>query len=630
MGPAAGARESSRHCPGARRSPRTRAHARALRTSSFLCLPIPALLLAAALHGQGVLPPADEPVPERDARNIGILHTDTHFTMPTYRTLAEWQARRIHLRRQILSAAGLLPMPPKTPLHPQVFGRIENKTYSIEKVLLETMPGYYLGGNLYRPLSPPPPAGFPGIVSPHGHWDYGRLEHSEIASVPARCINLAQQGYVVFAFDMVGYNDTIQTPHDFGGPVEQLWDFGSLSLLLWNAIRAVDFLESLPGVDAARIGATGASGGATQTFLLQAVDDRIRFSAPVNMISATMQGGGVCENAPGLRFDTFNVEIAAMMAPRPMIMVSATGDWTRNNLTEEFPAVGAIYQLYGAAANLEAMHQDAPHNYNRVAREAVYRFFARHVLNDPYAASYKERGIRLEKLQDMLALHNRTLPPNALDYAGVFAQWVRAAQALVRGIADRDQLREMLELALGAEWPARVASQTNGERIVFGRPARGDRVAGFRLRGEGRPVLFIHPDGAEAARHTPEFAALALAGRPIYAIDAFQTGASVAPRDLDAKMFLAFNRTDDANRVQDILTVLRWLDTPGVELVGLGKAAVWCQFAAALSRQKVVLNADVSNFTGTDREFVDGFFVPGIQRAGGLRVARLLAENGEK
>jgi hypothetical protein len=428
---------------------------------------------------------------------------------------------------------------------------------------------------------------------------------------------------------MVGYNDTVQTPHDFGSPVEQLWDFGSLSLQLWNSIRAVDFLQSLPGVNAARIGATGASGGGTQTFLLTAVDDRIQFSAPVNMISGIMQGGGVCENAPNLRLDTFNVEIASMMAPRPMIMVSATGDWTKNNLTEEFPAVRSVYELYDQAANVEAVHQDAPHNYNQVAREAVYRFFGKHVLAETDAAKFKERGIRLEKLQDMLALHNRTLPANALDYAGIFAQWVRTAESLVRETTDRNQLREMMELALGAEWPERVVSEANGEKIAFGRPGRGDRVAGFWLHGEGRKVLFVHPDGAEAARNSPEFAALVRTGRPIYTIDAFQTGAAVAPRDRDAKMFLTFNRSDDANRVQDILTVLRWLDAPEVELVGVGKAAVWCQFAAAVSRQKVILRADVSNFTGTDQDFVERFFVPGIQRAGGLRVARLLAENKE-
>src|SRR5215472_3800750 len=360
------------------------------------------MALALLLHAQ---------IPPTDSRNTDIPNTDTHFTARTYQTLAEWQEHRAHLRKQILSAAGLLPMLPKTPLHPQIFGRIENRTYSIEKVLLETLPGYYLGGNLYRPLKPSPAAGFPAIVSPHGHWNYGRLEHTPIASIPARCINLAQQGYVVFAYDMVGYNDTIQTPHDFGtSSAEQLWDFGPFSLQLWNSIRAVDFLESLPGVDPKRIGATGASGGGTQTFSLAAVDDRIQFAAPVNMVSAIMQGGSLCENAPGLRFDTFNVEIAAMFAPKPMIMPAATGDWTRNMMTEEYPAVKAIYQLYGKPENLEAFLLDAPHNHK--------------------------------------------LPDNALDYAGIFAGWKRVGQETADAVSKPSEVREMLSLALGAEWPA--------------------------------------------------------------------------------------------------------------------------------------------------------------------------------
>src|ERR1035437_5699556 len=95
------------------------------------------LLVCGALHAQ-----IPAPIPENDARNTEIPNTDTHFTARTYKTLAEWQARRAYLRKQILSAAGLLPMPPKNPPHPQIFGRIENKTYVIEKVLLETLPGY--------------------------------------------------------------------------------------------------------------------------------------------------------------------------------------------------------------------------------------------------------------------------------------------------------------------------------------------------------------------------------------------------------------------------------------------------------------------------------------------------------
>src|SRR5215208_4471513 len=126
------------------------------------------------------------PALAQDARNTDLPGTDTHFKMPEYRTLAEWQARRAQLQRQILSTAGLLPMPVKRPLNPQIFGRIEHPDYTIEKVLLETMPGYWLGANLYRPVGKT--GKLPAIASPHGHWDYGRLENSTNGSIPARCI----------------------------------------------------------------------------------------------------------------------------------------------------------------------------------------------------------------------------------------------------------------------------------------------------------------------------------------------------------------------------------------------------------------------------------------------------------
>ncbi|MGC2661852.1 MAG: hypothetical protein WA324_28165, partial [Bryobacteraceae bacterium] len=285
-------------------------------------------------------------VPDQDARNSNTPGTDTHFAMPHYASRAEWEARKVYLRRQILSAAGLLPMPDRTPLHPQVFGRLERRGYSIEKVLLETLPGYYLGGNLYRPVGRS--GKLPAILNPHGHWPYGRLENEPLDSNPSFGISLARQGYIVFAWDMVGYNDTRQTPHAFGNPTEQLWSFGPLGLQLWNSIRALDFISSLD-VDPLRIGIAGPSGGATQTMLLAAVDDRLQYIVPVNMVSFMMQGGDVCENAPGLRVGTNNVEIASMSAPKPMLMPAATGDWTKNMLKEELPAVREIYSLYDAA-----------------------------------------------------------------------------------------------------------------------------------------------------------------------------------------------------------------------------------------------------------------------------------------
>ncbi|HEY1341659.1 MAG TPA: hypothetical protein VGF59_29310, partial [Bryobacteraceae bacterium] len=419
------------------------------------------------------------------------------------------------------------------------------------------------------------------------------------------------------AYDMVGYDDTIQTPHDFGDkPVEQLWGFGPLGLQLWNSIRAIDFLESLPGVDRNRIGATGASGGATQTMMIQAVDDRIKFSAPANMVSLIMQGGSLCENAPNLRLDTNNVEIASMMAPRPMIMTASTGDWTKNMPTEEYPAVRAIYELYGKPDNVATFYQDAPHNYNQPNREAMYAFFGKHVLGIDDPAKLKEKSIRLEKLEDMLALHNRSLPDNALNFQQLFGEWVRLSKE-----QNGDEKARLTE-ALAADWPARVLEETNGEHVVLSREGKGDRIPGIWIKGTNPPALVVHPDGAEAARKTPEAESLVKTGRAVLLIDAFQTGSAVAPRDRSHKMFLTFNHSDDANRVQDILTALAWLHTPRTRLVGVGKAGVWCLFAAAVAPQVVDLKADVVGFTGTDEDFEKNFFVPGIQRAGGLSAAR--------
>ena len=86
-------------------------------------------------------------IPSEDARNTNTPGTDTHFTMPVFQTRTGWEAHAARLRKQILSSAGLLPMPEKNPLHAKIFGRIEQKDYTIEKVYLETLPGYYLGGD---------------------------------------------------------------------------------------------------------------------------------------------------------------------------------------------------------------------------------------------------------------------------------------------------------------------------------------------------------------------------------------------------------------------------------------------------------------------------------------------------
>src|SRR5258708_5314584 len=489
-------------------------------------------------------------MPAQDARNTIVPNTDTHFTMPVYRSLAEWETRKAHLRKQSRAAGGLLPMPAKTPVNAMMFGGLEREGYSIENVYLESLPGYYVCGNLYRPLGGS--GKHPGVLLTQGHWTYGRLENSPNASAPTLGASMALQGYVAFSYDMTGYNDMVQTPHEFGSPREQLWSFGPLGLQLWNSIRALDFLESLTDVDAAKIPMTGASGGGSPTFLLTAIDERVRHSAPGTMVSAYMQGGDFCENAPGLRFDTSNVEIAAMMAPRPMLLVSATGDWTSHVPAEEFPAIRKIYELYGQAGALENAHIDAPHNYNHDSRASVYRFFGKHVLGRS-GYKYDEKEIEIERLQDMLVFHGRPLPSGALSYDQVFEKWKEAGTRAVAGVDERNALRETLRYTLGAEWPDDVKTTIDGQRILLSRPLRKDRVPGLWLPGGSQIAVVVDPRGAEAARKSALVQDLIKRGRSVLMIDSFQTGAAGGPGGKTHRVFFNSNCTGGAGRVQEVL-----------------------------------------------------------------------------
>jgi dienelactone hydrolase len=598
-------------------------------------------IICARLAAQAVMVPAE------DSRNRDIVTTNTHMPLPVFSSVKAWEDRKAFLRNQILVSAGLSPMPEKTPLHPQIFGKTEGHGYTIEKVLIETLPGFYLGGNLYRPRDGR--AKHPGILNPHGHWQYGRLENEPVDSGPAFGISLARQGYVVFAYDMVGYTDTIQVPHRFGSATERLWSFGPLGLQLWDSIRALDFVTSLDDVDASRIGMAGASGGATQTFLLAAVDDRVQFDAPVNMVSAMMQGGDLCENAPGLRVNTSNVEIAAMFAPRPMLVVSDTTDWTRNVPHEEFPAIQKIYDLYGKGDYVSVAQFEAVHNFNQQSREAVYKFFAGVNPGLSNQQELTEKNVQVPMLQEMMALDNRTLPANAVDLKGLFNEWRTMAEAQNAQMRDAAFLRRRLQQTLAVVIPENVISEIDGQTILFSLPGWRSRIPGIWNKGAGPVAIVVDPDGSAAAMESETVKRLRREGRAMLALDVFQTGESKAPRDREdvqpvngmdetdverratiaagGPKFLTYNVSDDAARVQDIVTAIVYASGNGraVEIYARGDAALWATFAAAVSRTPVSLHLEEQPKMTTDVDYLMHFNVPGILRAGGLPVAERLA-----
>ena len=614
-----------------------------------------AFLAGSALHTAPATP-QEKPSRQEDYRAAVTRHLDMTYSMPYYRTREEWLARKETLRRQILVAAGLWPTPAKCPLNARVFDRLDRKTYSIEKVYFESYPGFLVTGNLYRPLGKTGP--FPGVLSPHGHWAYGRLQNSELCSVPARCITLARQGYVVFSYDMVGYDDSRQIDHRLLGDRESLWGIGSLGLHLWNSIRSVDFLESLPDVDKGKLACTGASGGGTQTFLLTAVDDRIGFSAPVNMISAHMQGGDVCENAPNLRIDTNNMEIGALMAPRPMLMVSATGDWTKDTLEVEFPAIQRIYRLLGVDDRLSAVQVKADHNYNKESREHVYRFLGKWILGISDPALLAEKDVRIEMPADMLVFYGREMPPGLKRQGQIVDEFIRSADSSVDAqkpvdLKTWEQFKEAfgsaLQYSLMAEHPSEAEvqayavqpSQRSSFQVVrfyLTRNGKGDRVPAtlWLPGGKGtvvQGVLLAHPNGAQEFEQLgaprPLVETLLRLGCAVLIPDLFNTGRSAFLRVEKRNFFTTYNRTDDANRVQDILTSLAYLrgkaGTLPIKVVGYQAAGLWCLLARALANDDAAFAVDAMHFNaGSDEAYLKALNIPGIRRAGDLRTASIL------
>jgi len=604
--------------------------------------------------------------PVRDRRFTEIRHLDLTYTFAAPSAKKAWEQRAEHLRRQILVGAGLHPMPEKTLLNAKVFGRIERDDYTIEKVYFESFPGSYVTGNLYRPKGKTGP--FPAVLNPHGHWQRGRLENIERGSIPGRCINFAKQGYIAFSYDMVGYNDSSLPDHRSGqldGIREHLWGISIGGVQLWNSIRAVDFLLTLPDVDGTRIACTGASGGGTQTFLVTAVDDRIRVAAPVNMISSTMQGGCQCENPPGIRVDTNNMEIGALAAPRPLLLVSATGDWTANTPAVEFPAIQRVYKLFDADAKVACVRMDAEHNYNKDSREAVYAWLGRWILDNPDARSFKERPFEVEKDEDLLVFADEPRPSNALDAAGFIESRISAAERQIEA-AKPDDLASLndfraaygpaLKHSLGLEQPGGIAVEDRGssalegcsvQKLVLGRKGKGDAIpallfAPAKAGAKAPATLVVHSRGTRAlldgGRPGSLIEGLLGRGHLVLTIDCFGTGEHVAPagtpdRTTRYKFFDTYNRTDTAERVQDILTAIAFLQnrkgTAAINLVGRGEAGLWCLLARAFAPKVQRTAVDTAGFDMTsDQAFIRKLYAPCLRRAGDLRTAGALIAPG--
>jgi len=350
-----------------------------------------------------------------DVRLGPLKDLNGYFPFTPSPTKEAWAERAAWVKRRILVANGLWPMPARTPPNAVIHGKVDRPEYTVERVYLESYPGHFVTGSLYRPKNAM--GKLPAVMCPHGHWLNGRFYEAGIDDVrrqlaegaerfenggrfplQARCVQLARMGCIVFHYDMLGNADSVQIPvslaHGFSKQRPELdtrenWGFfgtqaearaqNVMGLQTYNSIRALDWLSELPEVDPARIAVTGASGGGTQTFILCAIDERPAAAFPAVMVSTAMQGGCTCENCSLLRVGTGNVEFAALTAPRPLGLTGAN-DWTLEIATKGLPELKQHYAMLDVPDLVSAkVLPHFGHNYNYVSREAMYQFMNKYL-----------------------------------------------------------------------------------------------------------------------------------------------------------------------------------------------------------------------------------------------------------
>jgi hypothetical protein len=367
------------------------------------------------------------------------------------------------------------------------------------------------------------------------------------------------------------------------------------------------------------------------------------------MVSHSMQGGCLCENAPGLRVDYSNMEIAAVPAPRPQILVAATGDWTKRTMTVEGPAIESVYRLFKATNRLRYVIFDYDHNYNKTTREAVYDWFGRWLLHENDAAKLKEQPYKKEPDADLRVFPENKPPEGALNDQQLIAAIIARSQEQLAPLQRSDAaslakwketMRPAWEHALQIHPPVRRTSIKSdpGESIEGGVRLRQFTLPrayadGFLNCSGALPenasascvAVLVQPEGRAGINSNPIAAELLKKGVPVIAADLFLTGdaaddAAASTRKHHANFFTTYNRTDLQERISDLKVLVAHVrqQFPGKKVVLVGEQAggLWAILAAPLADAVI---ADAHQFDATPENLIHpNIFFPGFYSIGGF------------
>ncbi|HWT83077.1 MAG TPA: acetylxylan esterase, partial [Candidatus Methylomirabilis sp.] len=308
----------------------------------------------------------------------------------------DWRSRQAEVRATLQRIVG--PFPEKTPLNAQVLGRVKKDGYTIERVVFESMPKFYVTACLFIPE--PGGARMPSILNVIGHTDVA----FRAPGYQQLILNLVRKGFIVLAVDPAGQGERLQyydpeqgrsvvggatAEHSFFGKQCFLTGSSAARYFVWDGIRAIDYLLSRPEVDPDRIGVTGISGGGTQTSYIAALDDRVAAAAPTCYIAGfrrLLESIGPQDAEQnfngGLRNGLDHADLLEVRAPRPTLVVSTTRDFfSIQGARETYAEAKQAFRLLGAEDNLVMAEDDFEHGYTKITREAIYRFFQQHLRN---------------------------------------------------------------------------------------------------------------------------------------------------------------------------------------------------------------------------------------------------------
>lgn len=285
-----------------------------------------------------------------------------------YSDKSAWEARKDTLKKEVRMRLEIDKLLPLCSNEPPKYSKIRKfDGYTVQNFRLKTVNGHTVCGSIYSPITK---GKHPLIICPNGHFANGR--YGEVQQL--RLGTLARMGAICVDYDLWGWG---QSADEVGKEAHQTAEAHIMQAI--NGIRILDWMICRKDVDTKRIGVNGGSGGGTQTVLLTVIDDRYTACNPVVSMSSWFDGGCPCESGMPIQLSgggTCNAELAAMFAPRPMMIVSDGGDWTSTTPELEYPYLQKIYNFYDAKQNISNIHlPNERHDFGPNKRNAVYKFF---------------------------------------------------------------------------------------------------------------------------------------------------------------------------------------------------------------------------------------------------------------